>query len=414
MSELSPVPSRVGYVVKRYPRFSETFVVSEILAHEEAGMEVEIFSLYPPNDTHFQASLARVRAPVTYIPADGLRAADFWAGMQRAAGCFPDLCSRLDITHTAPARDVYQALLLACEARRRHIQHLHAHFATVATSVVRLAAGFLNLPYSFTAHAKDIFHSSVNHDELRRNLSGAAAVVTVSDYNLEYLRRTFGPATARVRRIYNGLDFDQLGPPSHQNASSLIVAVGRLIEKKGFSDLVKACRVLADRGRAFECVIIGTGLLRPTLQAQIEAARLSDHVTLVGPRPRDEVLCYMRRAAVFAAPCVVGNDGDRDGLPTVLLEAMAVGAPCIATDVTGIPEAIQDGETGFVVPQGDFVAFAAAMERLLDDSELRAQIASRARCRVERHFDVRRNAAELRDLFVSAHRAHEETAQGAR
>jgi glycosyltransferase involved in cell wall biosynthesis len=414
MNGLSPVPSRVGYVVKRYPRFSETFVVSEILAHEEAGMEVEIFSLYPPNDTHFQAGLARVRAPVTYIHAEGLRAADFWAAMQQAASCFPDLWSRLDITRTAQARDVYQALLLACEARRRHLQHLHAHFATVATSVVRLAAGFLKLPYSFTAHAKDIFHTSLNQDELRRNLSGAAAVVTVSDYNLEHLRRTFGPAAARVRRIYNGLDFDQLGAASRQNGSSLIVAVGRLIEKKGFSDLVKACRVLADRGRPFTCVIIGTGLLRPTLQAQIDAARLGDRITLAGPRPRDEVLDSMRRAAVFAAPCVVGNDGDRDGLPTVLLEAMAVGAPCVATDVTGIPEAIQDGETGFVVPQRDPVALAAALERLLDDPELRADIARRARCRVERHFDVRRNAAELRDLFISAHRAHEETAHGVR
>jgi glycosyltransferase involved in cell wall biosynthesis len=401
-------------VVKRYPRFSETFVVSEILAHEEAGMEVEIFSLYPPNDTHFQPSVARVRAPVTYFPAEGLRAADFWAGMQQAATCFPDLWSRLDITRTAQARDVYQGLLLACEVRRRHIQHLHAHFATVATSVVRLAAGFLDLPYSFTAHAKDIFCSSVNQDELRRNLGGAAAVVTVSDYNLEHLRRTFGPAAARVRRIYNGLDLDQLGALSHQNGSSLIVGVGRLVEKKGFSDLVKACRVLADRGRAFKCVIIGTGSLQPTLQAQIEATRLGESVTLAGSRPRDEVLCYMRRAAVCAAPCVVGNDGDRDGLPTVLLEAMAVGTPCVATDVTGIPEAIQDGETGFIVPQRDPVALAAAIERLLDDRELRAQIARRARCWVERHFDVRRNAAELRDLFVSARCAHEETAQEVR
>jgi glycosyltransferase involved in cell wall biosynthesis len=414
MNEQSPVPFRVGYVVKRYPRFSETFVVSEILAHEEAGMEVEIFSLYPPNDTHFQASLARVRAPVTYIPAEGLRATDFWTGLQQAAGSLPELCSRLDMTRTAPARDVYQALLLACEARRKHVEHLHAHFATVATSVVRLAAGFLNLPYSFTAHAKDIFHSSVNQDELWHNLNEAAAVVTVSDFNLEHLRRHFGPAAARVQRIYNGLDFDQLGAPSPQNGGSLIVAVGRLIEKKGFSDLIKACRVLADRGRPFECVIIGTGSLQPMLQAQIEAERLTDRVTLLGPRPRDEVLCYMRRAAVCVAPCVVGNDGDRDGLPTVLLEAMAVGAPCVATDVTGIPEAIQDGETGFVVRQRDPVALAAAIERLLADPGLRTRIASQARCRVERHFDVRRNAADLRDLFLSARRTHEETAQGVR
>jgi glycosyltransferase involved in cell wall biosynthesis len=120
----------------------------------------------------------------------------------------------------------------------------------------------------------------------------------------------------------------------------------------------------------------------------------------------------MRRAAVCAAPCVVSNDGDRDGLPTVLLEAMAVGAPCVTTDVTGIPEAIQDGETGFVVPQSDPVALAAATERLLDDPDLRTRIAAKARRLVERRFDVRRNAAELRELFVSAGRVQPETVPG--
>jgi hypothetical protein len=402
----------VGYVVKRYPRFSETFVVSEILAHEAAGLSVEIFSLYPPNDSHFQESLARVRAPVTYLSADGLRATDFWAGVQQAADCVPEVCAALDTVRQEQAREVYQALFLAREARRKNLQHLHAHFATVATSVVRLATRFARLPYSFTAHAKDIFHASVNPEELRRNLSGAAAVVTVSDYNLQYLRQTFGPTASRVRRIYNGLDLDQLGTPSHQNGNSLVVAVGRLIEKKGFAHLVEACRILADRGRRFECLIIGTGPLEASLRTQIDAMRLSDRVKLLGPRPRHEVLGYMRQAAVCAAPCVVGNDGDRDGLPTVLLEAMAVGAPCVSTDVTGIPEAIHDGETGFVVPQGDPVSLAAASERLLDDPALRARIATRARQFVETHFDVHRNSAELRELFLSAPDVPQKLTQG--
>jgi glycosyltransferase involved in cell wall biosynthesis len=413
MDERFPLlPGRVGYVVKRYPRFSETFVVSEILAHEEAGLDLDIFSLYPPNDSHFQESIARVRASVTYIPGDGLRAADFWAGVQQASNYLPEVCASLDTRCGASARDVYQALLLASEARRKHIQHLHAHFATVATSVVRLAARFAGLPYSFTAHAKDLFHSSVNRDELSRNLADAAAVVTVSDYNLDYLRQNFGPTASRVRRIYNGLDFDQLGSPSPQHGRSLIVGVGRLIEKKGFSHLIEACRILIDRGRQLECVIIGAGPLQPVLQSQIDQTRLARHVTLVGPRPRELVLSYMRRAAVCAAPCVVSNDGDRDGLPTVLLEAMAVGAPCVTTDVTGIPEAIQDGETGFVVPQSDPVALAAATERLLDDPDLRTRIAAKARRLVESRFDVRRNAGELRELFVSAGRVQPETVPG--
>ena len=404
---------RVGYVVKRYPRFSETFIVSEILAQEAAGHVVEVFSLYPPNDTHFQDSLASVRAPVTYLPADGVRAIEFWTGVQRAADVMPGVCAALDAARGEQARDVYQALLLAREVHLRHIGHLHAHFGTVTTAVARLAARFAGVPYSFTAHAKDIFHASVNPDELRRKLVDAAAVVTVSDYNVMHLCRTYGTAATHVRRIYNGLDLDQLQATSPRGRSARIVAVGRLIEKKGFSDLVEACRILSDRNCAFECAIIGTGPLEASLRAQIDALRLTDRVELLGPRPRSEVLRCMRSAAVFAAPCVVGIDGDRDGLPTVLLEAMAVGTPCVATDVTGIPEAIHDGETGFVVPQHDPVALAAAIERLLKDPLLRAEIARRARRLVETHFDVRRNAVELRELFASAQFPRRAVAQGA-
>lgn len=410
MRVAAPLP--VGYVVKRYPRFSETFIVSEILAHEAAGLPVEIFSLYPPNDTHFQDSLASVRAPVTYLAADSLRATEFWTGLQQAADLVPGVCAALDGARGEQARDLYQALLLAREVRLKNLEHLHAHFATAATTVVRMAARFAGVPYSFTAHAKDIFHASTDSDGLRRNLSEAAAVVTVSDYNLEYLRQTYGPAAARVRRIYNGLDLDQLDAASPCDRASRIVAVGRLIEKKGFSDLVEACRVLADRDRRFECLIIGTGPLEAPLRAQIDARQLTGRVELLGPRPRNDVLCYMRSAAVCAAPSVVGADGDRDGLPTVLLEAMAVGTPCVSTDVTGIPEAIRDGETGFVVPQHDPVALATASERLLDDPILRVEIAGRARRLVETQFDVRRNAAELRELFLSARSARRETAQG--
>jgi glycosyltransferase involved in cell wall biosynthesis len=404
-------PLRVGYVVKRYPRFAETFVVSEILAHEAAGLELEIFSLYPPNDTHFQDRLASVRAPVTYLPADGLRAVEFWAGVRQSAAVVPGVCAALNDVRDEEARDVYQGLLLAREVRARSISHLHAHFASVATSVTRIAARFAGVPYSFTAHAKDIFHASVNPDAFRRKLVDAAAVVTVSDYNVAYLGRTYGIAASKVRRIYNGLDFTQLEASSARERPPLIVAVGRLVEKKGFAYLVEACRILSSRGRQFECLIIGTGLQEMALRAQIERLQLASCVRLLGPRPRSEVLRHMRTAAVCAVPCVVGSDGDRDGLPTVLLESMAVGTPCVASDVTAIPEAIRDGRTGFVVPQKDPLALAAACERLLQDSDLRVGIAARARQLVETEFDVRRNSSELRELFLPAMRIRQAAAQ---
>ena len=393
---------RIGYVLKRFPRYSETFVVTEVLAHEAAGWEVEIFSLRPPNDTHFQDLLARVRAPVRYLPSEGTRAADFWAALQEAL-LLPLAWTALDAARGEPAGDVYQALLLAVEVRRRGIEHLHAHFATSATTVARLAARMAGVPFSFTAHAKDIYHEAVRPDDLRRKLAEAAAVVTVSDFNLAYLRQTYGPVAAGVRRVYNGLDLDRFPYREPRVRSSRVVAVGRLVEKKGFDVLVEAAALLAGRGVDFTAEIIGAGELEETLRRQIDLLGLASRVRLLGPRPQAEMARAVGEAAAFAAPCVVGSDGNRDGLPTTLLEAMALGTPCVSTDVTGIPEIVRDGETGLVVPQNDAVALAAALERLLGDPELRLGLAARARRRIEEDFDARRNGARLRQIVSEVH-----------
>jgi glycosyltransferase involved in cell wall biosynthesis len=185
--------------------------------------------------------------------------------------------------------------------------------------------------------------------------------------------------------------------------------VGRLVEKKGFADLVEASARLACKGVAFRCLIIGTGELEAELRAQIEKYGLADRVELVGPKPQSEVIKVVSSAAALAAPCVVGADGNRDGLPTVLLEAMALGTSCVATDVTGIPEAIEDGETGLIVRQHDPEQLAASIERLLSDGALRVRLATAARRLIESEFDARRNAGRVRELF--AHERHAEVAQ---
>ncbi len=398
---MSPAkPPRIGYVVKRYPRYSETFIVNEILAHEAAGWDLEIFALRPPVDTHFQDALARVRAPVTYLPGSGLKATDFWQSLEAASAELPGLWAKLEAARGEAPRDVHAAVHLARAARLRGLTHLHAHFASSATSVARMAARFADLPYSFTAHAKDIFHESVDPADFRRKLREAAAVVTVSDFNLAFLRERYGVDARRVARIYNGLDLDRFPFSAPGERPPEILAVGRLVEKKGFSDLLEACAHLRDRGVSFSCRIIGGGDLEAALRARIERLDLGAHVCLSGPRPQREVIERLRRAAVFAAPCVVGSDGNRDGLPTVLLEAMALGTPCVSTDVTGIPEALRDGETGLQVPRRAPAALADALARLLSDAELRVRLATAARRLIETSFDVHRNAARLRNLFV--------------
>jgi len=393
---------KIAYVVKRYPRFSETFVVNEILAHEAAGHHLEIFSLYPPNDTHFQDTIARVRAPVTYLSAEGLKAVELWNELERAADVLPGLWSALAAARRAEAREVFQAGRLARFVRERGIGLLHAHFASTATEVARLAARFAGIPFTFTAHAKDIFHESADPDDLRRKLAGAAHVVTVSDFNAAFLVRQFGDAACRVSRLYNGIDLDRFSFSSPHQREPRIVAVGRLIEKKGFGVLVDACELLAQRKEDFVCDIIGAGELEAALRAQIQRLGLADRVRLLGPRPQQEVATRLQDAAALAAPCVVGADGNADGMPTVLLEAMALGTPCVSTDVTGIPEVLRDGETGLRVNQNDAFGLAGVLRRLLADAELRVALASRARELIQREFDVRRNAAQLWDWFVEA------------
>jgi len=397
---------KIGYVVKRYPRYSETFIVNEILAHEAAGVELEIFSVLPPEDGHFQDVISRVRAPVTYLPSKGLKVAEFWSVLEQAGEIFPDGWLSLEAARGEDVRYVYQAVVLAREARLRAISHLHAHFATAATTVARLAARFAGLPYTFTAHAKDIFHESVRPADLRRKLADAAVAVTVSDYNIAYLRESYGAAARHVRRIYNGLDLERFPYRSPRERPLRIVGVGRLVEKKGFVDLIEACAILADEGRRFTCRIVGAGEQEVELRARIAGLGLEDRVELLGPRPQSELVRLVQGAAVLAAPCVVGADGNRDGLPTVLLEAMALGTPCVSTDVTGIPEVIRDRETGLMVPQRDPAALAGSIGRLLEEPDLRVRLADRARRLVEEKFDVNHNAARLREVFQTAGTAH--------
>jgi glycosyltransferase involved in cell wall biosynthesis len=297
------------------------------------------------------------------------------------------------------ARNVYQSLILAAAVKRKGINHLHAPFASDACTVARLAARFAGIPYSFTARAKDIFHENVRPDDLRCKLRDAAGVVTISEYHLDYLRSTYGSLAERVLRVYNGLDLEEFPYRPPHDRPPIILAVGRLVEKKGFGDLVDACSLLAGRRREFRCRIVGVGALQEELQAQIDRLGLREQVALVGPLPQGEVIREMHRAAVLAMPCVIGKDGDRDGLPNVIQEALALGTPVVTTDVTGIPEVVRDNDTGLQVPQRDPPALAGAIERLLADPELRVRLASRGRRLIEAEFDIRRNTEKRRAMF---------------
>lgn len=406
MDRTGPTDRTIGYVLKVFPRLSETFIVNEVVARERAGERIEIAALRPPNDGRFHAKLAALEATVEWIPQVVRTADRLWALLARGRDELPGFDAALPELLRAGAGDAAQAIAVARWARERGVDHLHAHFATAATTVARLASLLTGLPYSFTAHAKDIFHCDVDEAALGRAIDHADHVVTVSDFNVADLRRRFPAARTPIVRVHNGVDLDEMtfapraeapgaatGPPVPP-----VLAVGRLVEKKGFADLVDALSILAGRGRPVGARLVGTGPLAEALEAQVAACGLTSSVELAGAQTQTEVHRAMRAASVFVVPCVTAADGDRDGLPTVVLEAMALGTPVVATSVTGMPEAVLDGTTGRLVPERDPYALADAIAALLDDDVTRRRMALAARSHVERCFDVRAQAAALADL----------------
>jgi glycosyltransferase involved in cell wall biosynthesis len=216
------------------------------------------------------------------------------------------------------------------------------------------------------------------------------------------LQDRYGPAASQVLRVYNGLDLAQFTYAAPVGRPQRTIAVGRLVEKKGFADLVTACAILRDRDLVVPCDIIGAGPLQAELQAQIERLGLLGQVVLRGPQPQYQVMAAVQKAAAFVAPCVIALDGNRDGLPTVLLEAMALGTPVVSTDVTGISEVVRHEQTGLLVGQHDPGTLANAIARLLADEQLRQLLAQRARALIEAEFNVHDNIGQLLEVFAAA------------
>jgi colanic acid/amylovoran biosynthesis glycosyltransferase len=392
-------PPSIAYVVKMFPRFSETFVLTELLELERQGVDLRIFSLKAPNDGIRHADVERLRASVVYLPESlaGLLGAQLAAVRAGGLSYLRLLARLLRRRRRASLKHFLQAG--AISPQLGGVEHVHAHFASGATSVAMYLRELTGATYSFTAHAKDIYLDSVREDDLRRKLARARFAVTVSDFNVRRLKPVADGTP--VVRIYNGLDLSLFAPVEHGRADPpLVLAVGRLIEKKGFDDLVRACAVLASAGTRFRCAIVGKGPDLIALRQLVSGLGLQRHVDLAGPLPREELLRLYPRATVFAAPCVVGADGNRDGLPTVLIEAMAMGVPVVATDVTGIPELVVDGDTGLLVPQRDPPKLAAALGRVLADDALGRRLARAGRAAVEERFDAHTNVGQLRRLLL--------------
>lgn len=409
---------RVAYVVKRFPRFSETFVINEILALERRGIEVTVFSLLRPPAEQQHAFTSRLRAPVIYLSNSHLAKTGVLSTSD-ASGVvverpLEDLLVSDDYLEIGlPVKDskkaaqlITQSATLATLLVSRQIRHVHAHFASNATTVAMLASRLTGIPYSFTAHARDIYHTYVDPDVddnvRRRKIDEAAFVVTVSEANRRHLSRLAEPAERhRLVRLYNGVDLSCFRPSNKTAEAGLFVAVGRLVEKKGFVHLVNACEELRRQRRDFRCLVIGDGPLREELVRRVGELSLEHHVSFAGALPQEKLRDTLSTAVALVLPSIVTPTGDRDALPTVLLEAMAMGLPAISTRVGGIPEIIDDGETGWLVNPGNAAELASAMNAVLRDPETSRKKGLAGRRKATREFDLDNNVSRLAKLFQS-------------
>lgn len=392
---MSDAPTRIGYVLKRFPRFSETFILNELLALEAQGFAPQVWSLLTPPEEPRHARLSDLRAPVTTL--SGTDAPDRQPDPADAAlfaGQSPASVARL----------LAKADRIAAEAAVQGITHLHAHFASDAATVALLAARRMGGTFSMTAHARDIWKLYVDPAtdaaKRRAKLAAAAFTVTVSDVNAAHLRDLCPEAAHRIHRLYNGIDLDLFRPaPLDRRHPRLILAVGRLVEKKGFSTLIDACALLRGKGVPFRCRIVGDGPLQGDLATRIALHGLGGMVDLAGPLPQERLIGALAEATVVTLPCTVTADGDRDGLPTVLLEAMGRALPVVTTTVNGGPEIVAQGETGLIVPPDDPAALAQALGRMLSDPQTARRFGLAGRARAERLFDLNRNAGQLGAMF---------------
>ena len=403
----------IAYVMKRYPRLTETFILNEIRAMERLGAQLHIFSLLPPEPPPHHPMVNEVAAPVHSPPPEG-RAK--WATLTRAHGRMliasplryagavlrAMLWSVLSPTPLSVWKQFGRGGYVASICRRAGIRHIHAHFANAPAAAARFASLMSGIPYSFTAHAKDLYLTPPR--VIQRRARAATFVATCTGYNARYLHELLGADAGKVHLVYHGIDLSQFGSrekqkPFAQVRPKLMLSVGRLVEKKGHDDLIAACALLRQRGHAFRCMIVGEGPLRSALAAQISELQLDGIVTLEGAMTHSKLVALYGHADLFALAPRITGDGDRDGIPNVIAEAMATGVPVVSTDVSGIPELVLHGRTGLLAPPNDPGALADAIARLLGDPCEAAVFAGAARERLEHDFDLWTTTRRLHALI---------------
>ncbi|MBX2884943.1 MAG: glycosyltransferase family 4 protein [Granulosicoccus sp.] len=410
MSNTLEFRRKLVVVVKGYPRLSETFIAQELLGLEKAGIELAIVSLRQPTDLKTHAINDEINAAVTYLPEyvhrsplrvlRGLLSSARQPGFVKAFRHFlRDLKNDLSRNRV---RRFCQAAVLASEWPVDG-QWLHAHFIHTPASVANYASIILGIPWTVSAHAKDIWTSK--DWELREKLATARWAVTCTKVGHQHLQSLATDASS-VHLSYHGLDLTRFPaydrPESNRDGNAadnpvVILSVGRAVEKKGF-DILLAALALLPAKLNWRFVHIGGGTELPKLKALAEDSHIEDRISWLGATDQKEVLVNYQQADVFALACRITADGDRDGLPNVLLEAASQGLACVSTRVSGIPEFF-DNENGLIVESEDSAALATALEQVITSPALRNQLGKTAQVKLRSEFDYHNSINQLVDLF---------------
>ncbi len=372
-------PRRIVVLVKRFPRLSETFIMNEFLELRRQHLPVELCAIMDPGEQSHTEAL-RLVPEVTYLQAGRLAGAlpavlrtvrRHPGGALRAAGWVLTRHSR------AAARNCVHAMVLVDHLAHGEPAHLHAHFLHSPAAIAFIARKISGQPYSVSGHAKDIY--TTLPENLLMRCRGAEFVTTCTEANRRHLVEEIGLEPSQVSLCRHGVDVERFSADGSPRAAGRIVSVGRLVPKKGFDVLVRACGELQRRGVEFELRIIGSGELRDDLLALAAQEGIAGRVHLAGSMSQDEVAAELAAAEVFALAPVVMPDGDRDGIPNVLMEAMAAGVAVVASAVSGIPELLSDGVNARLVAPARADLLADALTELLSDAQQRARLAQEGR-----------------------------------
>lgn len=402
----------IGYILKGYPRISETFISNEILLLEELGFSIRLFSMRHPREAFCHDSVKRIQAAVDYLPTELLlefhrllppnlflaakNPQRYRKAMALAGERFRRNRKLATLKHLLQAGYMTNRFLL----NEPDIGHLHGHFAHSPTSVTMFASMLSGLPFSFTAHAKDIYTS--NPAQLKEKIEKACFVVTCTRHNSEFLEKLAGSNSTPIHCVYHGIDlqlFNQQQRSTRAQPPYKLLTIARMTEKKGLPDLYRALSLIKKKGLAFEHTLIGDGDDREKIRAFIKELDLQNECTCLGTRTHTEVLDKFRQTDLFVLACRIAKSGDRDGIPNVLVESLAMGVPALSTNVSAIPEILKHGETGYTIEPENPELMAESIEKILLDSKLRNRISEQGREWVHTQFDNRRWVRNLADIF---------------